>query len=408
MSQHPPRDGSDLAALAGHLQARRDEIINDWTNAVREDAQIPSADRLTLAALEDHFPEMLDELNSVLAHPQVKADAGEIRQTGGEHGKARWRSGYRLDEVLRELARMREILLAESARFAGDDPSAATGDEAARTIRHFFDTIVATSARQFIQEQQAEVLLRSRQLQHAYEQVQAATEELRELSQSRLRLLRTVSHELRNFLNAVNLAAQSLLEESHPLDRQKLGNSLTRSVVHLQTLLDRLREYSEILAGENHNTIAGVNLAEFLRGLEAKFRPLAERKGLCFESYFLIDDPMVQSDIAKLQEIGANLLSNAINFTSEGVIRLSIAGVDQDRWILRVEDTGTGIEPAGARHIFSEFHYGTDASQRHGIGLGLAITRHVAHLLGGEITFQTAVGKGRLFEVNLPRCIGPI
>jgi len=114
---------------------------------VREDAQIPSADRLTLAALEDHFPEMLDELNSVLAHPQVKADAGEIRQTGGEHGKARWRSGYRLDEVLRELARMREILLAEAARFAADDPSAATQDEAARTIRHFFDTIVATSAR---------------------------------------------------------------------------------------------------------------------------------------------------------------------------------------------------------------------------------------------------------------------
>jgi len=96
--------------VAAYLAENRDRITAEWMDAVRDDSQIPAADRLTRTALEDHFPAMLDELVVALKRPDQEVEGKEIRETGAEHGKARWRSGYRLDEVLRELARIREDL----------------------------------------------------------------------------------------------------------------------------------------------------------------------------------------------------------------------------------------------------------------------------------------------------------
>lgn len=392
-----------MAALARELAAKRDSITARWMEAVRDDPQIPSADRLTLSALEDHFPDMLSELIAALDHPAEKVNSAEAQETGSEHGKGRWRNGYRLDEVLRELARIREIVLAQAETYGAEHLNEEKRKVAGEKIRLFFDTIAATSAQQFIREQEAEVILRTRQLQHAYEQVQAATEQVRELSHSRLRLLRSVSHELRNLLNAVNLSAVTLLEESNPTHREELAASLTRSVGHLQALLDRLHQFSKVLSGEEQPELADVNLTQFMAELEGKYRPIAERNGLAFETECSIDDAVVKSDPGKLRDIADNLLSNAISFTPSGLIRVSIAGIDPDRWVLRVEDTGLGIPAADARHIFSEFHYGSDARLRQGVGLGLAITRHLVHLHGGEITFRSEVGRGTEFEVNLPR-----
>jgi signal transduction histidine kinase len=388
--------------IADYLTTNREGILAEWMDAVRDDDQIPSADRLTMTALKDHFPEMLTEIGTSLREPIDEKGSNEARKTGREHGKGRWRNGYRLDEVLRELARVREIILAYVKNCPGNSGAEAGRDAAMSKVRFFFDTIVATSARQFTHEQEGEVNLRSRQLENAYEQVQAATDQLRDIAESRLRLMRAVSHELRNALQSLGFAAQALLDETDLENRAAVATRLNRSALRLQSLLDCLRQYSGILAGEARVKIEKVKLDRLLSDLEVRHRTAAKDKGLQLECRILAQFATVVSDGEKLQQIGENLLSNAIQHTDEGFVRVDCIDGGPDRWILRVTDSGSGIDATSARQVFSEFHGGRQ-SGREGIGLGLVITRHLAHLLGGEITFQSRVGDGTKFEVNLPR-----
>jgi signal transduction histidine kinase len=402
MPENQPPEASERARIAQHLDANRDRIIASWLEAVQRDDRIPSADRLTMEALKDHFPEMLAELISAVHEGQAGEEAGEALETGREHGKARWRNGYRLDEVLRELNRIREMIVKEVVAFCEGGISGKVRDQAVQTMRFLFDSIVATSAQQFVKAQEAEVILRASQLQHAYELVQAATEERRAVAQSRLGLLRAVTHELRNTLQPITLAAELLLRKPDASDRETVAGRLSAIAGHLQTLLDRLGALSSLLAGDARVRLEKINLVDLLHSLAEMHRDNAERKGLRFESRVSIDVPEITSDREKLQEIGAILLSNAIKFTSTGFVRVEISGADDDRWILRVSDSGSGIDPKETRHIFREFHSQHTSSQT-GVRLGLVISRHLAHLLGGEITFQSTVGEGSCFEVNLPR-----
>ena len=352
--------------------------------------------------LQDHFPEMLREIIVAVRRDDQRVDDHEAHETGAAHGKARWRNGYRLNEVLRELSRIRELILADVSTFCGVQISENARDGVVQKIRCFFDPVVAASAEQFVQAQEAEVVLRTSQLEHAYEQVQAATEQMRIISESRLRLLRAVTHELRNALQPVELAARALREESNAINRQEIGRQLTGSAEHLQSLLDRLRELSGLLSGEVRIQWLKVDLAAFLREVEKIHRPAAERKGLEFEIRQSLDFPEIISDPNKLREIAAHLLSNAIQFTASGFIHVEAVAADADRWIFRVSDSGSGIDPLDARQLFREIHRSGETTHT-GLRLGLIFTRHLAHLLEGDVTFQSTFGEGSCFEVNLPR-----
>ena len=385
--------------LAHHLEAARHEIVSGWMKAVQEDAQIPNADRLTLAALEDHFPEMLAELIVALQEPATAGDP-DNRRTGREHGGRRLRQGYRLDEALRELARVRELVLARVQRFCEERNSSALRTEAERTIRCFFDTVIVASARQFMREQEAEVLLRSRQLENAYERVQAATDQLRAVAESRLRLLRGVSHELRNALQSVNLQAEALLMEREADRRGSMVSELTGSANHLQRVLDRLQEFSNILGDETQPQLDSVDLEQFMEALDKAHRGAAERKGLDFRWGNPAKMAIITTDSDKLRHIADILLSNAVQCTERGFVEVTIRPDENDRWIFRVADTGVGFDEGSARQVFHEFH--RDGASHRGIGLGLVIARHLARLMDGEITFQSKRGEGSQFEVNLP------
>ena len=402
MPDYPSSESSEREKIVEWLEANRGQIITRWMNAVAEDEHIPSSDRLTMTMLQDHFPEMLREIIVEVRRDHQRVDDQEAHETGAAHGKARWRHGYRLNEVLRELARIRELILTDVSTFCRAQISEKACEDVVQKIRCFFDAIVAASAEQFVEAQEVEVALRTGQLEHAYEQVQAATEQMRIISESRLRLLRAVIHELRNSLQPVELAARALREESNAVNRREIGRQLTGSAEHLQSLLDRLRELSGLLSGDVRVQLLKVDLAEFLREVEKTHRPAAEGKGLEFEIRQALDFPEIISDPNKLRKIAAHLVSNAIQFTASGFVHVETAAADGDRWIFRVSDSGGGIDPIDRRQIFDVFHRKGEGA-RSGLGLGLIFTRHLAHLLGGEVTFQSTFGKGSFFEVNLPR-----
>jgi signal transduction histidine kinase len=401
MPDQPHSEAEERAKIAQHLEQNRERIISDWLQTVQSDDQIPSADGLTMTALRDHFPEMLTELISSVRLGDPEKNESQVRDTGRDHGKARWRNGYRLDEVLRELARIREIITGEVTAFCRDSISEASREKAIQSSGRLFDSVVAASAQQFVKAQDSELVLRSSQLQHAYELVHAATEEFRYVAQSRLSLLRAVNHELRNALQPVTAAADLMQKESELADRREAGDRLFRVANRLQGFLDRLRDLSLLLAGEVRVRVETINLEELLNALVESHRIDAVEKGLRLEAHLAADLTEVKSDREKLRQIASNLLTNAIKFTATGFVRLEMFPAEANRWILSVSDSGSGIDPSESRHIFQELHVTSDSPET-GPRLGLVITRHLTHLLEGEITFKSTLGAGSSFQVNLP------
>jgi signal transduction histidine kinase len=400
MSEESSFENQALAALAARLEADLPDLMIEWADAVRDDPEIAATDHLTLTMLRDHFPQMLGELVEMLRTPAADPHVSEVREVGREHGKTRWRHGYRLDEMLRELARMRTLVLRRaSGWFSMLLP--ADRERCGEVVAEFFDTVAAASAREFVHAQEAETLLRSRQLQNAYEQVQAATAEWQAVARSRLGLLRGVSHELKNVLQALALASDALVDESDLKRRTSAGYELRVSAVRLQRLLDRLQELSAILANEARVEPERLPLPPFLVELEGAYRPAADRKGLALSCSTATGPLSVTTDRAKLRAIADSLIANAIEFTEHGSVRVTALNDAPGRWILRVEDTGIGIDESSRELIFSEFH-GTASAQHAGLGLGLVAARHLAHLMDGEITFRSAPGEGSCFELNLP------
>jgi len=398
MPDQPTSDPNGQEFIARHLETNRERIISDWLKVVQADDQIPSADALTMTALKDHFPDMMTELVSSVRQGGVAGNDDEARETGRDHGRARWRNGYRLDELLRELARVREIVIAEVAVIR--DVSEGARRKAMNSIRLLFDSIVAASALQFVSAQEAELILRSNQLQHAYELVQGVTDRLHSVEQSRLSLLRAVNHELRNALQPVTVTADLLVRED-AANRKEIVEQLFRVAHRLQTFLDRLRELSDLLAGEVRAAPETFSLAELLKDLVKLYEPAAQQKKLRFEARLSVKTPEVRLDREKLYTIACELLSNAIKFTTEGFVRIEMLDGVSDRWLMRVTDSGIGIEPSDVNHLFQELH-GEGKSMETAPRLGLVITRHLAHLLDGEVTFQATVGEGSVFEVDLP------
>jgi signal transduction histidine kinase len=113
--------------------------------------------------------------------------------------------------------------------------------------------------------------------------------------------------------------------------------------------------------------------------------------------------PLVTSDRDKLKQILLNLLSNAAKFTDDGVIRVSACQVGT-LLKLAVADTGIGMPPDALNYIFEEFRQVDMSSTRKhgGTGLGLSIVRRLAHLLGGDVTVESQLGRGSTFTVTLP------
>jgi signal transduction histidine kinase len=132
---------------------------------------------------------------------------------------------------------------------------------------------------------------------------------------------------------------------------------------------------------------------------------LAQRKGLEFSTYL---DPglslKLYGDDHRLVQILINLIGNAIKFTKQGSICVSLSCVDSDHWSMQVKDTGIGIPGEAQSSIFEPFQQASNAITRDnpGIGLGLSITKQLVELMGGRIKLQSEVGVGSTFDIILP------
>jgi signal transduction histidine kinase len=243
-------------------------------------------------------------------------------------------------------------------------------------------------------------------LAEALAQEQQARREAEEASSLKDEFLMTVSHELRTPLTAI-----------HGWARMLLGGAITegQTVTALKTiernaraqtrLIDDLLDVSRVVGGNLHLELRDVRVAAVVEHAVDSIRPAAAAKQITLDSRVDAGAGTVHADPERLQQIVWNLLSNAVKFTPNGGrVELHAARAGNDVHIT-VTDNGAGISPEFLPHVFERFrqqHVGTTRKYG-GLGLGLAIVRHLVALHGGTISAESAgEGRGATFRVRLP------
>lgn len=221
-------------------------------------------------------------------------------------------------------------------------------------------------------------------------------------SAAKTRYLVAVSHEIRSPLNAIYGYAQ-LLERGGAIAPAEAGSVIRRSAEHLTHLVEGLLDISRIESGVLKLRHDVVRLPALLDHVVDMFRMQASAKGLTLD--YKVEGrlpPFVRADEKRLRQILINLLSNAVKYTERGGVTLTIRYRSQMAMV-EVADTGIGIAPADLERIFEPFERGSspDAAIQPGVGLGLAITRVLARILGGEVTVSSVLGEGSSFRLQM-------
>ena len=436
--EFPPNVAREqLSALAAELRGRRDLILDAWR--AYGDA-IPGrniAESLSRVQFNDHIPTVLEALSKTLeTWPDGPTPtAGEASGELSEHGLQRWQQGYSLNEVLREWGYLQMCVAAELERYALDHPSldASVMPTARRVWAALCADGVTSSATQYGRLQQTESTGHVNALERALSTLQ-------EMENTRAEAWRTAAHDLRGSVTVVKGAA-SLNASGAGLPevaRAEVADMLTKGVTSLHEMLNDLLSLARLEAGHEHRSVSKFDAAVLIRDFGAASQTAATDRGL----YLKMDGPSslpVEGDSAKILRILQNLLLNAVKYTEEGGVSLSWGldtTRDTDRWTFSVQDTGPGIDEAGAASIEKDLQDATEVSDdardasddrrqdmagaptapsesedspdsdQHGEGVGLSIVKRLCELLDASLELATKPGQGTTFRVILPRSYG--
>ncbi|MGB8508222.1 MAG: ATP-binding protein [Pyrinomonadaceae bacterium] len=247
----------------------------------------------------------------------------------------------------------------------------------------------------------------------SHNELVSAYDRLREHDRLKSAFVANVSHELRTPLNVIIGLCQLLaLDPQLPLAPLQADAvmRMQRNGRSLLELVNDMLDYSRLEAGHAALHVEDVNVADVARGVLGEFEDEARLKNVHLSIEVSPGLGVVRTDRRKLEKVLSNLVSNAVKFTAEGRVRIRAAEEDgTDRWRLEVADTGIGMSDEALKFIFDGFRQVDDRLARaySGVGLGLAITRKIVELLGGEITVESEQNEGSCFRITWPRAAHP-
>ena len=402
---------AELAAVALHFRGRREAVLQAWQSAVKRDPQLTTGEALPRVQLIDHIPSILATFERGLHAPAEEAPAS-VQQAGQEpaaaHGLQRWRQGYDLREVTRELGKLNECVVAELDTYTAAHPG--LSHEASARARRIWAAMCSTS----IEESVGQYFeLQQQEASGQVKELESALAEIHELEQQRGDLWRQAAHDLRGNLGVVANASVALthtdLRES---SREDFVRILIRNVDSLHHLLDDVTSLARLQAGRERRRIEFLDVTPLMQQLCEGIRPLAQQHRL----FLRCDGPAglgAEGDPVKIRRIAQNLILNAVKFTREGGITVTWGDSeanDPKRWALTVQDTGPGIRSNAGKHM-SRALEGTPASggggeerpSDGGEGIGLSIVKRLCDMLDASIELKSVEGVGTTFRILFPR-----
>ena len=255
--------------------------------------------------------------------------------------------------------------------------------------------VLDVTARKSAEEERAVALVRERDARRHAEEADRLKDEF----------LATLSHELRTPLTSI-LGWASMIRNG-----EVEGSGVTRAIETIERnarsqarLIDDLLDVSRIITGNLRLDLHPLNLAPIVDAALDALRPTADVKGIRLQTHFEPKECLVKGDSNRLRQVIWNLLSNAIKFTQRGgSVNIELTCLESAR--LTVSDTGEGIAPEFLPYVFDRFRQAEASISRKqgGLGLGLAVVRHLVELHGGTISVESeGLGRGSVFTVDLP------
>ena len=366
---------NNLDKLAALIKQERQALLARWRKQVRE---LPSARHLDIPTLNDHIPELLDELAAAL---QSRSDQTipEALCEGSPpaHGLQRVQDGFDIEEVVAEYNILRDCL-----HDLAEDNGLSLQGKPFHIVNRVLDGAIGSAVQTY------------------------ATQRALDVQHRREEYLAFVAHDLRTPLNAISLAAR-VLELTLPARDTSAGTTqmlkaLHRNVQQLEGLVGKVLEENT-----NLQTEVGVKLQrrEFdlwplVESLIHDLHPVAGTAGTQLINR-VPDDLVVYADASLLRRVFQNLIANAIKYTPRGEVIIGArepgAADVVECW---VSDNGVGIPEELLEKVFDKGE--TDPENEGGMGLGLAIVKTFTEAHGGQVTVESMAGVGSTFRFSLP------
>ncbi|UDW84778.1 response regulator [Pasteurella canis] len=238
----------------------------------------------------------------------------------------------------------------------------------------------------------------------AEKKLSIALDNIEKTSRDKTRLMATISHELRTPLNGIIGLSRILLDEELTEQQRNYLKTINVSAISLGHIFSDIIDLEKIDARKIELNLKEVELNSFLNDISNFASLMTQQKKLGFQ---LISDNELPNwlmlDYARLSQILWNLISNAVKFTETGKVSLNVSRVSAHQIAFSVTDTGIGIPPHELPHIF-EMYYQVQSSKHTllGSGIGLAVSKTIAQLMGGDLYVTSEIGKGSCFTLILP------
>ena len=395
-AEMPIPDDSVRAELADFLVLHEPQVTQQWLELVHAAADIDHARKLPRQTLLDHLPQLYAELCEWVRVGQRNHLTREAKHDAKLHGTERWKVGFRLDEVIRELDILRAIILSSTlSRFRerSDAFNPEVEIDSRFTIEEYFSRVGCWSIRQYVAEHEATVAQHLTQLEHTNRELELAASQ-------RQRLTSVLTHELRNFV-------ERLFAVIHQWEREPTSASVLalvkNQVEDLSNLLQQLVQHSSTVGGRQPLSIESFDPRQLCEELVLSYSAAAQAKQLALQADFTTAPASVTSDRLIIKQIASNLLSNSIRCAHSGQVHLIVEQLDPIRWRLQVLDTGPGLAQTDANQLLEGL--GTAQDPLPGRGIGLGITKDLVDLLQGSIEWHSQPGEGTRCAVTLPRHI---
>jgi signal transduction histidine kinase/DNA-binding response OmpR family regulator/HAMP domain-containing protein len=246
-----------------------------------------------------------------------------------------------------------------------------------------------------------------------FQEIEEKSQQLAEASRHKSEFLAGMSHELRTPLNAIIGYSEMLQEEAEDAGEASMVADLKKIHAagrHLLELVNAVLDLSKIEAGKMDLYLEDIQVPGLVADIVAVVQPLVEKKQNRLDVECPADVGVMRADLTKLRQTLLNLLSNALKFTERGTVTLTVARErgpepDGEDWVtFAVRDTGIGMTPEQMGRLFQEFSQADASTTRKygGTGLGLALSRRLCRMMGGDITVQSEAGVGSTFSIRLP------